>query len=334
MKKILFILLTFSALGCSLNYETEQKTEEKTIVSITNWNLQTFFDSVTEGTEYSDFIKNSRWTSESYSQRLDRLCKVITSINSDIFVFEEIENKDIIMDISNRLTQNNWNTKKQWAYSCFAKEDDSSIGVAIFSRFPIYNFKTHRLDIRSQQIPQPSSRLILQANILADNKFLTVFANHWKSKSGGEYMTEIWRDWQEAQLAQSLSKFSQDCAVVILGDFNRNIEDFVCLGKTINKEPNILLRGAYNDGDEILAEVYSPWLLDDSESLKSYGSYYYEKEWERIDNIFGYGKAEISGFNVKAESPWANSQGIPIRFNIFTGEGYSDHLPIMCSVVF
>ena len=55
-------------------------------VSLVCWNVQTFFDASTSGTEYKDFKNSERWTKEKYVKRLNKLCEVMTSINPDIFV--------------------------------------------------------------------------------------------------------------------------------------------------------------------------------------------------------------------------------------------------------
>lgn len=327
--KILILILGQGILcffcGCNFNLNLEEK--EKETVSIVNWNVQTFFDSETEGTEYEDFIKNPNWNKDAYSERLSRLCSVMTKLNGDIYIFEEIENEQILKDISNYLYSQT-TSKKKWNYTCFAKDSDSSIGIGIFSRYEICSFKTHRMDIRTQNIEQPSSRLMLQTGICIDEKILTVFANHWKSKSGGEWITEIWRDWQENILSDQLSRFSDNDYVIICGDFNRSAEDFICHFNGRNKSPNVMLRGINN-----YIDVYCPWFTENGDFYSDTGSYYYDKEWERIDNIFGFGNVKISGFNPKAESPWANSTtGAPIKYSVYTGKGYSDHLPVMCCI--
>ena len=64
------------------------------------------------------------------------------------------------------------------------------------------------------------------------------------------------------------------------------------------------------------------------------GSYFFNNKWERIYNIFSYGNIKISGFSPKVSEVWATSNGIPKKFTIHSGNGHSDHLPIMCTLVF
>ena len=42
-------------------------------ISITSWNLQTFFDGNTTGTEYSEFRKSKNWNVTTYEARLNKL---------------------------------------------------------------------------------------------------------------------------------------------------------------------------------------------------------------------------------------------------------------------
>lgn len=306
---------------------------DSTVLSVVNWNVQTFFDGETLGNEYSEFLNSARWSRDKYVDRLQRLCNVITSLNADVYVFEEIENEGILYDISNQLAGNSWDSKKIWGYGCFCKNSGASIGCAVLSRFPLTDVKSHTLDIRTQVTGQPSMRPILQMTVLIkDTSYLKIFVCHWKSKSGGELESDIWRDWQEFSLARQLEEElevnnsdSSSNAILICGDMNRDISEFAIHPDGNN---NVRLRGS----EGIM--VYSPWLKADGNYDESSGSYYYDGQWEKIDNFFFCGNGKLTGFSVKAQEPFVNEKGLPNSYKIYSGEGYSDHLPIMCSVRF
>ena len=340
MKKWILLLLGAASLfSCSCKNQfvkessfkrsgqTDAAVTGKLNVSLVCWNVQTFFDAVTSGCEYKDFINSERWTKEKYMQRLNKLCEVMTSLNPDIFVMEEIENEDVVQDIANALAGGSWERKKNWQYTCFAKESGSAIGCAVFSRYELEKVKCHSLDIRTQSEAQPSLRPLMELTVLAGSQEIELFVNHWKSKSGGQDESEIWRDWQELTLAENLIlNLDQGRPVVMCGDFNRSAEDFV-LSNADRKKLNTVLRGESGN-----ALVYSPWFRSDGKFATEGGSYYYNDEWERIDNIMTAGEAAISSFSTVTDSPVADEEGIPAAYKIFTGEGCSDHLPLKCVI--
>lgn len=307
-------------------------------VSLVNWNVQTFFDAETEGSEYSEFQSAGRWSKDKYMTRLNRLCEVMRTLNADIYVFEEIENEAVIYDLSNQLVGDTWNNKNKWHYSCFSKDSGASIGCAVISRFPLKDMKTHVFDIRTQSQSQPSVRPLLQVTVDVEGYDLVLFVNHWKSKLGDDdgedgSETEIWRDWQEAVLSNALSD-SGATACVICGDFNRDAREFVTRFDGGDRSLNTVFRGiGDSQKGEKVVRVYNPWFDSAGELTAETGSYYYENDWELIDNIFSYGNVKLSSFSARAEEPWANERGIPVGYKIFTGEGYSDHLPVMCTLV-
>ena len=298
----------------------------KDSLSLVSWNVQTFFDGEKDGCEYDEFKKAGNWNREKYSVRLERLCDAIVALNADVFVLIEIENESVLQDISNCFAGGSWKTKDFWKYSCFAKPEDSGIGIGILSRYELSDMTTHFIDVRTQGSEEPSLRYLIQVTVDCGEKDFVLFANHWKSMSGGEAETEIWRDWQESVLACRIAELNKGESlqpVVICGDFNRDVSKFALT------DGGILLRGA-GFGEENTVKVYSPWLTENGAYSTDIGSYYYKEKWERIDNIFVYGNIKLTYFEPAARTPWASDGKIPFAYKIYSGEGYSDHLPLMC----
>ena len=349
MKKFLFwiFFVGFLCVGCE-NVQLSVENQSSDIkqlsssyvgkkVSFACWNVQTFFDAKTDGTEYDEFKKSDSWNSGKYCKRLERLCEVMKSLNSDVIVLEEIESISVVQDISNYLVDGKWDKSKNWNYVCFARNKGTSIGCAVFSRYPVKKLLIHNLDIRVQKVKQPSCRPLMQVTINIDEKDLVLFVNHWKSKSGGEIETEIWRDWQEALLGERLVcdfSFSEKNAYVLCGDFNRSVEDFVCNldGKPECTDANVVLR-TFGQGKTDFVCVYSPWFIESGKFTTESGSYFYKSNWERIDNIFSFGSLKISGFMVESEGNLAKEDGSPFKYSIYNGEGYSDHFPLVCNLL-
>lgn len=333
----LFLILSIVLNSCAgWNFQNNQVNKESKMdaISLACWNTETFFNATKEGQEYYEFQKTEIWNYEKYSSRLTKLCNVMTSLNPDIFVLEEIENISVVYDLSNFLSQSiSWSGKNKWNYACFEKNPESAIGCAVFSKYPIESLTCHNLDLRNQKNPQPSSRPILKLKINVNGKELCLFVNHWKSKSGGEEKTEIWRDWQESNLAYLVKKeleLDSKTKILLCGDFNRDISEFVLEPK---KETNTLLRCA--DFNEIsFIKLFSPWVQEDGYILENTGSYVFNDQWNKIDHIFSNLEVQITNFAPQNQGPWADDQGKPISYNLYKNYGYSDHLPLMCTIVF
>ena len=293
---------------CVFNSCSENTLKAESI-SICNWNVQTFFDAHKTGTEYSEFLKNENWNSTAYEARLKRLCNCIKLLDADVFVLEEIENEGILYDIANALAGYSWNQKKNWTYACFAKCKDQAIGCAVLSRFELKNFSVHELYVQTEKEAQPMLRPIIKVTVCKGQKDLELFVNHWKSKSGGEEETQVWRNWQETQL---MSLLEQTCSPFLCsGDFNQKTEEFSYLTDF----------------------TFSPWIID-NDIYRSQGTYYYNGAFEQIDHFFADKNLQITQFEPATNGPWCNENNIPISFKIYSGSGYSDHLPIKCKVDF
>ncbi len=338
-------VLIFLCACCTVNCDSKSssasqdaQSKSTTQFTLVNWNLQTFFDGTKDGFEYSDFQKSGNWNTQTYTVRLQRLCQFISQVNADIYVFEEIENEAVIHDISNQLSASghNWNQKKFWNYSAFAKQEETAIGIGIISRYPLSEVKAHAMDIRLHNQSQPQTRYMLETALSIGGRKVLLLANHWKSKSGGEEKSEIWRDWQENLLAKRLAQLTKaaepDIPIIICGDFNRDAADFICNFEE-NTGQNTLLRYADFQSTDFVP-VRSLWFTSEGTFATKTGSYWYDDTWEHIDNIMLTGSISASEFRPMTDSPWANAQGIPFGYKIYSGEGWSDHLPLWATLVY
>lgn len=326
MKKITVLCGIFSAgmiLSSCVRLHQPGKSERRNSVSVLNWNLQTFFDGNFDGGEYYEFSNSkSGWNGEKYAERLERLAKVVKSGDFDVVVMEELERKEQLYDIYNRLCSN-FNFSKNYSYGAFAKSAGSSIGCGILSRFPLAELRTHELDVRTESENQPNLRPIMSVKIIAGEKPLELIVNHWKSKSRGS-TSEIWRKKQEAVLAELfVLAEAENLPALACGDFNMDISEF----ERIQNAPGVNVRLL---GKKSTA-VFSPW-LDARGELSDSGSYFYRERWERIDHFFSNAAAEVSEFAVLDSGEWARADGTPYRYKAWDGSGFSDHFPIYCVV--
>lgn len=313
---------------------------------IISWNLQTFFDAQTDGTEYAEFRgTKTSWNREKYEARLDRLAAFIKEHRADIYVFQEVENEAVLQDIANRCAGSVFSAQKA-LYGCFSAEKGAALGTGILSCLPIEDVKIHRTDIRAVRdlnikntsalrcVLQPPLRPLLEIHIQSGAQNFTLFACHWKSKSGGEKASNIWRSFQEALLAgriRELTEKNPKESVIVCGDFNRDLKEF-----DFNTKSRTVGFGA--DGRKI--ELYSAWLEVSDQKQRdnlpqkhrgtdfTSGSYYFRDKWERIDHFFYTASVNAVLFYAVNSGAHADNKGIPLRYNPHTGTGYSDHLPL------
>ena len=321
MRYLLLLLVLFFCAGCNeAQIETEPEVETTSVtveIKIASWNLQTFFDAVKVGTEYSEFnSKKSSWSEDKYKVRLNRLCEILELTDADIFVMQEIENEGILYDIINNYRLQG-RRDKAYLYGAFVGEKNQAFGCGVLSKIPLYNLKSHQLDIKTEIGEQPDMRPLMEFSL--DEDFSKrIFVCHWKSKSGGEKETELWRNYQQRLLSNVLN--TSPCNFVVCGDFNKDIKDF-----SIKNEKVVF----QDDKTDICLK--SGWLSFPSEES---GSYFYQNEWEKIDHFFVSENCQIKEFYTIKNGPNITEEGIPFRYNLWNGQGYSDHLPIVCTVVF
>ena len=321
------ILVLLAALigGCAASTVPHKSEERLTVVT---WNVQTFFDAVTDGTEYSEYrSEKSRWSRDAYERRLKTLCTAIKKLDADVYVLEEIENAGIIYDIANQLAGGTWNPHTQLQYALFAKDEGAAIGCAVLSRFPLSNATVHALDVRSERTPHPAMRPLIAVTVTKNTRPLVIFVNHWKSKFGGAEKSEVWRDWQESVLA---GRMAETPVAVACGDFNRDIAEFAIVS---DARGTVALRHAGRHGNSTV-NVTAPWLTTDVESRGSPGSYFFRDSWECIDHFFITDAVTLETFTVATGDPWTNKDATPDRYTMYNGRGCSDHLPLVGTIRF
>lgn len=292
-------------------------------ITVASWNVQTFFDGEKDGNEYSDFLSSKNgWSKAKYLERVKKLCEIIVLLDCDVVVFQEVEKETLAYDITNNLSFQ-VDRRKAYNYSVFAKEEDDAIGNMVLSRFPLGEMEVHQIKVEDELLgKQPDLRPMMEIPVYIsknpeENQFFTLFLCHWKSKSGGKEESETWRNYQEELLADRILE-NGDGRFLACGDFNRDLEDFAFS----EDEKMVFFRGRKDN-----VFVFSPW-----NKAENVGSYYYEGEWEKIDHFFSGENLEILSFAVENRGPHVSEEGMPYRYEIYSGLGYSDHLPIRCRI--
>lgn len=322
------LLLCLCLAACPAGPVLRTKADTGCRLRLVSWNVQTFFDAEQAGTEYKEFASPKNWGEEAYRTRLKRLCDSLAVLHADVLVLQEIENEAVLQDISNFLSAQPL-PGRRYRWAAFTREEGAALGCAVLSRWPLDFPRCHGIDVRSPQTAKPGLRPLLQVRVMKKGRSCTILVNHWKSMSGGKDSGGRWREAQEALLASCLKELRNQPAVAC-GDFNRDIGEFRREYSDAGQTGRIVLRSG--NGEDIA--VASPWFLPDGR-LAGPGSYYYREAWSRIDSFFSSGKMLLEDFTVETEGPWCyDDTKIPRKYQPWNGRGYSDHLPLSCTIVF
>ncbi|MDR2897628.1 MAG: endonuclease/exonuclease/phosphatase family protein [Spirochaetaceae bacterium] len=328
------ILLTayMTCLFCNCSSYEKSSTSSAVIMS---WNVQTFFDALEEGSEFAEFRGGkTRWNAGQYEARLDRLMEVIESIGRgkglpDMLLLQEIENAGVLYDLSNR---NSFRIrgKPAFRYGIYAGEKGGAFGVGALSRFPIIRAAVHRVTTGDAAEAFTRPVLEVEAALPGNAGSLILFICHWKSKHGNSASGNALRALQESALGTRMLLASQrypGVTAIAAGDFNRPREEFTLQRDGSPEEmPYIQL-------DTLSGEPYSvsgfPIAEYDEYGGQSTGTYYFRGKWETIDHfLISPGHALPRAF-ILNNGPHITPEGTPFRYEVFSGRGYSDHVPIM-----
>ena len=345
--RIYALALILYLLGCSAT-QAPTGSEQLTIAS---WNVQNLFDGSDNGFEYDEFKNSAGWNDEKYRARLNSISAVLReSFNPDILAVTEVENAAVIQDLAE-------SCGKDYLWTFFTGDPDNSIGLGVLSKLPLIETRAHSVHFPDGSIPRPVAEVWVDTGAGP----LVLLVCHWKSKRDGERKTEALRQAGAALVARRLGEISvesPETPVIILGDLNENYDEFTRIeaaylsallpdtDEAVAFIPKIPVspRPGFQDFLVISSEkpprtdffaetagvVYSPW--PEEELL---GSYYYRDSWETIDHfllnaaLFNRRGWNYERFRVHAEPPFTNADGQPHAYNPRTGNGLSDHLPIV-----
>jgi endonuclease/exonuclease/phosphatase family metal-dependent hydrolase len=209
------VFLTFSA--CGENSEKREIGEKR--LRVASYNVENLFDLDYSGGEYKEYIPNSEsgWNSVIYKKKLRNIAFVVAQLEADIIAFQEIENKNALLDLRDEIKKRGIYYK----YSAIAdtkqkKSKRVSVTTTLLSKFPIESISEVKVS------NHPMNRDILEVGVKIGDEVLYIFVNHWKSKSGGESR----RIKSAEALKERLDKFPSDTPYILLGDFNSNYNEY------------------------------------------------------------------------------------------------------------
>jgi len=307
------------------------------------WNVENLFDTTnTAHIQDDDFTPTGRyaWDEERLAKKLADLSQVIHDLENQtdlaILGLAEIENRGVL----NRLNQT-----LNSGYAVVHQESPDERGIdcgllyqpelvtLIESKFiPIYlagDEKTR--DIIEARFRVPGSRT---------QKNLYVFINHWPSRWGGQPQTDPLRRQAAATLRKRIDIILRDdpkADIVVLGDFN-DYPDDASLRKVLRAAPP---QTNLYPGD-LINTTWPIHLAQDQ------GTVMYRGDWVVLDQIIiSSGMLDPRGFAWEMASTQVVVKDYQIEqtgknagwpFRMYRGTqyqgGYSDHLPVICKVLF
>ena len=309
-------------------------TQFKEPITLVTYNTQTFFDAIEDGSEFKEYKgSKSRWTEQKYRTRLERLKDTMFAAGEkltgkkdrlpDIVVLQEVENSRVVEDFCKQLP-----SEENYPYAVCPPASKDAFTTVILSKYPIEQYFLHRLHIEQKVALRPLTEALLNTGSKDKPRLLTVFSVHWKSKTGGSGSAAI-RAQQEAQLIRKITEHREKnphIPFIVCGDFNQTLEEF----NQLNDFP--------------VCWSISSYRAETEEGSQPDGSYYFKNSWEKIDHIFYAGNADdYTGTETVPDTGTAYIQpllffvlyeppliedGKPVRYNVLTGKGYSDHLPL------
>ena len=333
--------------GCTVSETKENTAAPPGTLTLMTWNVQNLFDGLDNGHEYDEFLNSAGWSTEKYKGRVSTISGAIGSVKPppDIIMFQEIESLVTIQDVAEALSGG-------YGYSHFAKNPNASLGVGIISRFPLVEPKAHSITIDSETIPRP----ILEIRIQAEKEFV-IFVCHWKSKLGGDDNTESIRRASARVILRRIRELWEeepDLGIIVAGDLNENHNEFYrrnaeavcallpddpyCAQLTNGVQKDFIVLGKNKPPEPVhfpreTIVLFSAWMRDIEK-----GSYYFKNDWETIDHfLISRQFFNNTGWNFEKVapadfSPFANAHGIPVPYNMRTGAGLSDHLPLLLTL--
>ncbi len=341
------LILTFCLISYSINAKT---------ISVMSYNVENLFDTIhDEGKEDYTYLplavkeasvkiqaycnglaveswKKSclytDWNDTVLYSKIKNISKVISTYNkgrgADIVVIQEVENKNVLTMLVDKGLKN-----LGYKYISLIEGPDSrGIDVGVISKYPIISEKLHKVDLSGIA---KETRGILEVKVkIKENKTITIFGNHWPSQSNPSEAR-----FKASNLLIEKAKESDSNVVIATGDFN-TLEDELPNGvKNLQAD---FIDAHYQAKLRVFKRLWA-------------GTHWYKGHWGSLDKMFILksfhgAKLKFRSFHIlpykfllgdKKWTDWDTGdvtiyKHVPQRFNIKSGKGYSDHLPLVFSI--
>lgn len=309
------------------------------------YNLENLFDTLDDpevlDTEFTPSGEKN-WTMEKYEDKLNRLGKVIRTIEHELkeiplalLAVCEIENRAVLED----LVRNDYLKNRYYKIVHHDSRDLRGIDVALLYQaqyFTVLNSSSHPVRLADNNgEPRITRDVLLVKGLLAGRKIF-IAVNHWPSRRGGEEATKEFRmaaALVNKHLADSVKLSDPGAAFLITGDLNDNPDnESLVHGINAKKKKTDLDRNSF----------YNPFY---SNYMKGEGTTAYQDSWSLFDQILI--SANLLNSSSETGISFKSNHIFRKRFMIedeghfkhypkrtFSGNvynfGYSDHFPVYC----
>lgn len=302
------------------------------------WNLENLFDIKNDAGNDDDFTPEGAmvWTRNRYNRKLQNLSRVMDSIHADLFGVCEVENKQVMLDLSGVLRKSGLH----YEVIHFESPDERGIDAGLFYNKSVFRvISAAPVEVQLPENDKTRDILYVMLLHLATGDSLHVFVNHWPSRRGGESGSDVKR----AAAAETLKKYMiarnlYQRKSLIMGDFNDGPDD-----SSINQ----VLKACYPSKEITGCELMNLSLLA---RKGENGTIKHGREWHTFDQLIttrnlymdAEGNVRYKLFSVKVYLPeWLRETegrfaGNPQRTyagKLYLG-GYSDHFPVMADFVY
>lgn len=255
------------------------------------------------------------WSEANVRIKLRQLARVLREAFADgldVAVLQEVENLHAVGLLAHELGPN-------YTAHLIEGPDERGIDVAMITRLPVLH-----LELREFAIPSGRrTRGILRMDVQKANKRITILGNHWPSQGNPDEDRMAAAD----TLVATAQAAHESDLVIAAGDFNTAEDD------VRNGIKERLLPIFFDAEMEARASGLNLWP----------GTYNFRGVWGSLDHIFvlkshaprrlNWNTVKIRNEGLLETRVWNGVPELhPQRFNVVTGEGFSDHLPLSMSI--
>jgi hypothetical protein len=310
------------------------------------WNLENLFDRRNDPNR--DPVLQARlnselvgWTTAVRDRKINQLAQIIEMMfngaGPDLLGVCEIENEGVVQLLINQLNI----PGRRYGVVAHNSRDARGIDVSfIVDRNVLDTANTNHAVV----VKRSATRDIFWAEFRerqGNQRSFVAIANHWPSRSGGQYGSEPFRmitgETVSVILDELRSRLGENAPVLVMGDFNdepynRSMQEYLLSTRDRNR----------------VTRARNPMLLNmmwPHMSGANPGTYKYGPDWNMLDGflatrglLVASTPITIDPHSVQIFRPavMVGSAGVPIKFGrpskprTFNRNGFSDHFPVTC----